>query len=75
MATTETNRAESEEFQKMFEELLAAAEAASHALHTLHHGIVLDDGHMIAVRRGICEWKPCQTLRDALVKASQEKWL
>ena len=54
----------------MFEELLAAAETASGALHALH-----PQQYHFAVGRGICEWKPCATLRDALVKASQEKWL
>ena len=71
MAATETNRAKSEEFHTMFEELLAAAEAASCALHELH-----PRPHRIAdvtVGRGICEWKPCQALFKAIVKASQEK--
>ena len=61
------------EFQTMFEELLAAAETASGALHELHpkpHRIV-----DVTVSRERCIWKPCQALFKAIANASQEKWL
>ena len=59
-----------EEFQTMFEELLAAAETASQELHQQH-----SQRYHIPIGRGICEWKPCQALFKAIANASQERWL
>ena len=47
-----------------YDELLAAAEVASHALHQFH-----PQEHRIPVGRGICTWKPCQALFNAIAKA------
>ena len=47
-----------------YDELLAAAEVASHALHQFH-----PQEHRIPVGRGICTWKPCQALYTAIAKA------
>ena len=50
-----------------YPELLAAAEAASGALHQFH-----PQQHHIPVGRGICEWGPCQALFKAIAKASPQ---
>ena len=51
-----------------YQELLAAAEEASYALHNFH-----PQQHHMPVGRGICTWKPCQALFDAIAKASPSR--
>ena len=50
-----------------YADLLAASETASYALHEFH-----PREHLILVGRGICTWKPCQALFDAIAKATPQ---
>ena len=51
-----------------FGALLAAAEAVSRALHEFH-----PREHHIAVDQGICTWKPCQALFNAVALAKKKE--
>lgn len=51
-----------------FEELLATAESASHALHEVH-----PREFNMPVGRGICGWGPCKRLFDAITKATSQQ--
>ena len=54
-----------EDLETNYHELLAVAEVASRALHEFHQ-----HEYSIPVGRGICTWKPCQALFQAITKAT-----
>lgn len=53
--------------QTVYARLLVAAEVASLALHEFHPWKIMVGG--LPVGRGLCDWRPCKELFEALQQA------